>query len=282
MKKIAIYGGTGFIGNKFLSKYPNESIAVLRESNYCPCDQSLYFISTNNNYHIFEDRKIDIKTNLEKLMDVLDEHRKNNFSGIFNFISSWFVYGHQRDLPVKEDACCSPTGFYSITKYAAEMLLKSYCETFNIRYRILRLCNIIGNDDRVSAKKNAIQHMFNLIINNEDISLYDDGTPIRDLMHVDDACRAIMTCMNNGLENDIYNISNSDARPIIDYMILAKNITKSKSNINFIASPDFHKKVQAKDMCLDNKKLISIGYTPSMSTIEACEIVIKEMMKNAK
>lgn len=277
---IAVYGGSGFVGGNFLSKYPDESFPVLRNCNYADCSQVLYFISTNNNYNIFEDTKIDIKTNIEKLIDVLDEHRKNNFCGVFNFISSWFVYGMQKDMPVKEDACCNPTGFYSITKYTAEMLLRSYCDTFGIRYRILRLCNIIGNDKGISAKKNALQYMFRLLIKNEKIKVYDNGYPLRDIMHIDDACRAIRICIENGDTGNIYNISNSDAKPIIDYIMVAKKIANSSSEIEFINAPEFHKKVQAKDMWLDNHKILSMGYKPSIGSLQACEIVIKEMIKN--
>lgn len=278
--KIAAYGGSGFVGSNFIAKYPEESFAVPRDCNYADCDQVVYFISTNNNYNIFDNTKTDIKTNIEKLIDVLDEHRSRNFCGVFNFISSWFVYGMQENMPVKEDACCKPTGFYSITKYAAEMLLRSYCDTFGMKYRILRLCNIVGNDKGISAKKNAIQHMFRLIINNENVKVYDEGMPIRDIMHVDDACRAIRICVEKGDINDIYNISNSDARPIIDYISTAKNIACSSSKIEFIHAPEFHKKVQAKDMWLDNNKIINIGYIPEINSLQACERVVKEMMAN--
>ena len=57
-------------------------------------------------------------------------------------------------LDTKESDYCDPTGFYSITKRAAEQLIISYCNTFNLKYRILRLTNIIGeNDKKVSSQK---------------------------------------------------------------------------------------------------------------------------------
>lgn len=83
-----------------------------------------------------------------------------------------------------------------------------------------------------------------------------------------------------GETNSVYNISNSDAKPIIDYITIAKNITNSNSKIDFIQAPDFHKKVQAKDMWLDNGKIVNLGYMPRISSLQACEMVVKEMMKN--
>ena len=59
-------------------------------------------------------------------MDVLQNIPKNS-NTVFNFISSWFVYGKNNEIPFREDySQCNPTGFYSITKYCAEQLFKLY------------------------------------------------------------------------------------------------------------------------------------------------------------
>jgi nucleoside-diphosphate-sugar epimerase len=154
---------------------------------------------------------LDIETNLTKLIEVLEECKKlNNKEIVFNFISSWFVYGKTTIIPATEDAVCNPTGFYSITKYAAERMLASYCDTFGIKYRILRLTNIIGpGDKKVSAKKNAIQYMIGCLKNNEPITIYDGGSNIRDFMDVEDCCRAIKVCLDVAPLNQIINISNT-------------------------------------------------------------------------
>jgi nucleoside-diphosphate-sugar epimerase len=196
----------------------------------------------------------------------------------FNFISSWFVYGKIRSLPAREEDLCNPTGFYSITKFAAEKLLASYCETHKINYRILRLCNIIGNGDKkVSKKKNALQYLLNRVIMGESLDLYDGGCAIRDYMHVDDCCRAIKTCMEKGEMNTIYNISNSSPVQIKNIIEYAINKTNSKSKINNIPTPEFHKIVQVENMCLDNSKLLSIGYRPSISVYDTVDQILENM-----
>ena len=69
--------------------------------------------------------KIDIETNLSVMMEVLEKLKEKDF--VFNFISSWFVYGDTK-MPASETSICFPKGFYSITKKAAEDLLISFCE----------------------------------------------------------------------------------------------------------------------------------------------------------
>ena len=61
-----------------------------------------------------------------------------------------------------------------------------------INYRILRLSNIYGiNDKGVSAKKNALQFLINRIKSNEKIELYEGGNFLRDYLDVRDAVSAI-------------------------------------------------------------------------------------------
>jgi nucleoside-diphosphate-sugar epimerase len=259
---IDLFGGTGFVGSNFYNLYKNEVYVHPRNHNVPYYKNILYMISTTDNYNVLEDPYKDINTNLIKLMEVLDNCKNKNI--VFNFISSWFIYG-DTDLPAKETSYCNPKGFYSITKKCAEDLLISYCRTFNIKYRILRLANVYGgNDSGTSKKKNALTYLINRIKNHEDINLYFNGDFIRDYIHVNDACRAIKLCLEKSEVNDIYNIGNGEPiifKDIIDYAVKQ---TKSKSNITPIDQPEFHKIVQVKDMYLDTTKIKNLGFEKSI------------------
>lgn len=272
---ISIFGSTGFVGSEYFNAYPNRCIKIDRESNKPQSKDILYFISTVDNYNVHTDPHLDVNTNLIKLIDVLQEV-KNVKDVTFNFVSSWFVYGKTYNLPARETDLCDPTGFYSITKYAAEKMVASYCETFGVKYRILRLTNIIGSSDKkVSAKKNALQYMFNLLKDNQPVNLYDNGDPIRDYMHVKDCVRALSLVVNSNVTNTIVNISNSQPKRIGDLIGYAKDKLKSESKIVYIPAPNFHKTVQSKDMYLDNTRLRMLGYVPSIDVYKAIDMVLE-------
>lgn len=259
----SIYGGTGFIGSRYCEMYPDEVYKIDREKRQPEQRDLIYFISTVDNYNVWNDLQIDINTNLKVFCEVL-EHCKSG-AHVINFISSWFVYGKQ-NLPVSEDASCDPKGFYSITKRAAEQLLISFCETYGVHYRILRLCNVYGkNDNKASKKKNALQYMINKMKNGEDIELYEDGLCIRDMMHVDDVCRAINLLIKCAPVNDIYNIGSGEPTLIRNVITLAKEELKSKSNITSIPTPPFHKIVQARDFYMNIDKLKHYGFKQQVS-----------------
>lgn len=277
MNEISVFGSSGFVGSRFCEMYGGKCLKVDRESNTPLSDNILYLISTVDNYNVFDNPHLDIDTNLSKLVSVLEE-MKTRRDPIFNFISSWFVYGKTDDLPVREIDPCNPSGFYSITKYAAERMVESYCQTFGIKYRIMRLSNIIGpNDKKVSKKRGALQYMFNQLKSGETVNLYDEGEPLRDYMHVDDCCQAILTVINRKESlGEIVNISNSNPKKIGDLVGYAKDHLNSKSKVIYIPTPDFHGVVQSKNMYLDNTKLRMMGYTPSMNVYDAIKDVLDE------
>ena len=266
MDKISIFGGNGFIGSKFCELYKNQ-IVKIDKNDYIPkTNNILYLISTVDNYNIHTNLHIDIDTNLKVLMNVLENIPKNTDT-VFNFISSWFVYGQNNEIPFREDySKCNPSGFYSITKYCAEQLLISFCQTYNIKYRIFRLANVIGEGDgKISKKKNALQYLIKQITENKDVELYYGGQVLRDYIYVDDVCNAMKHCMDNAPYNQIINIGSGEPFVFINLINKAIEYSKSKSKIIHIEPTNFHNIVQVRHSYLDIKKLSSYGYKNQFS-----------------
>lgn len=269
---INVLGGNGFVGSRY--RELTENVVINAKYDYDVKDNSevVYFISTVDNYNVHTNPYLDIETNLTTLVKTLEYCKDKNVT--FNFISSWFVYGDV-ELPAKEDSYCDPKGFYSITKRAAEQLLISYCETFGIKYRILRLANVLGKSDyKVSKKKNALQYMINQVVNNEDINLYDGGSMYRDYIHVDDVVQAINLIIDQGQTNEIYNVGNGVQVRIRNALEYVKEKTNSTSNFGTIETVDFHKIVQTKNMVLDISKIKNLGYTPKYNLNQMLDTLI--------
>lgn len=264
--------GAGFIGGEFAKLYP-DAIVNARDDYQIHSDDVVYFISTIDNYNVLTDLHKDIDTNLNLLMTVLGSARDRP-DLTFNFISSWFVYGDTR-LPAREDSPCDPKGFYSITKRCAEQLLTSYCETFKIKYRILRLCNVIGvSDHKISAKKNALQYMVTRIKNNESINLYDNGIHTRDYIDVEDVAQAIKLVIETGAVNEIYNIGNGESVKIGDVIRYAVDKTNSRSEIIPVEPTHLHTVVQTPHFYADVSKLRALGYQRRVPLWESIDRII--------
>jgi len=258
---VSVFGGTGFIGSRFVSMFQDDNDIYVRPRwSRRPAPEgpsnTLWFISTTDNYNVHTDPTLDVNTNLVTLCEALEQHRLNNPAGVFNFVSSWFVYGdHGSNAEVSENLACDPKGFYSITKRTAELLLQSYCQTHFIPYRILRLCNVVGPGDHYSAKKNALQYLIGKMKNNEDIEVYGNGKFYRNYMHVDDVCRALDLVMDKGQINYIYNISHPDHRYFIDHVKYVSKKINYTGNIKFIEPKQFHQQVQTPSFLMSTFRL---------------------------
>ena len=261
MGKVSVFGGKGFIGSKFCELYPNDVIVMDREDYTPKTPDVLYLISTTDNYNALNNLHIDIDTNLTVLMNVLERLPKGQ-DVTFNFVSSWFVYGKNYEMPFREDhSKCSPTGFYSITKYCAEQLLVSFCQTHNIKYRIFRLANVLGvGDKRISKKKNALQYLVREIVNDRDVPLYYGGEVLRDYIGVDDVAAAMKLCMSKSPTNQIINIGSGRPHKFLDMINKAIEYSDSKSKIIHIDPTPFHDIVQVRHSYLDTSKLVSYGF----------------------
>jgi nucleoside-diphosphate-sugar epimerase len=258
---INVFGGSGFVGKRYSELTKN--VIVNDRDDYqvkAGVTDVVYFISTVDNYNVHTNPYVDIETNLTTLVKVLESCKGRDL--VFNFISSWFVYGDV-ELPAKETSYCNPKGFYSITKRAAEQLLISYCETFGMKYRIIRLANVLGKGDgKVSKKKNALQYMINELKEGRDVEMYDGGLVYRDYIHVDDVVTSISILINHSKTNDIYNVGNGEKIYIKDALEYAHSKISSPGQLKSRETAEFHKVVQTKDMVLDISKIKTLGYEP--------------------
>jgi nucleoside-diphosphate-sugar epimerase len=272
---ISVFGSQGFVGSWFwlASKFHTQDIP--REDTVAKSSRILYLRGTVHNYNVFDNPTLDIDTNLRLFIETLDWNRRNSDLQEVNFVSSWFVYGRQDVMPVKEDAYCDPKGFYSITKRCAEQLLISYCETYNITWRILRLANVMGiGDKKISRKKNAVQYMIKELAKGNKVDYLYKNHHTRDFIDVRDVVTAFDCILERGEPNQIYNVGSGEGYDVNDVIIYAAKKLHQEDNLAYIDAPAFHKQVQGQHMRLSIAKLRSLGYKPRYDILETIDWLI--------
>lgn len=179
----------------------------------------------------------------------------------FVMISTDEVLGHltsESDPPWTEESPINPRNPYSSTKAAAELLVKAANQTHGLTYNITRSSNNYG--PRQTTNK-LIPRVIKCILNNEKIPVYGKGDQIRDWTHVWDNCAGILTILEKGAPNEIYNIAaNQEFTNIEVIQEICNAANKGHNLIEHIKDRPGHDFRYS----LDSSKLRALGWEPQV------------------
>jgi len=153
-----------------------------------------------------ENPKLYEDVNIHGLVNVLEAMKNNNCHKMV-FISSSSVYGNNKKVPFSEkDNVDNPISPYAATKKAGELICYTYHKLFNVDTACLRYFTVYGPRQRPDL---AINKFTRLMLNNEPIPMFGDGTTARDYTYVDDIVHGTILSMEYILKNsDVYEIFN--------------------------------------------------------------------------
>jgi len=150
-----------------------------------------------------------IKTNIEGTFILLEAARKHWLSGNkdkktyrFCHISTDEVYGSLTDEGCfTEKSPYAPNSPYSASKASADLLVRSYHQTYGLNTVISNCSNNYGPKQH---DEKLIPTIIRKALANEPIPIYGKGTNIRDWLYVDDHCLAIDLLFHKGKAGDTY------------------------------------------------------------------------------
>lgn len=123
------------------------------------------------------------------------------------FISSGgTVYGKEAECPLTEDTPTNPISSYGVQKITIEKLLYLYNYMYGLDYRVIRLANPYGPYQRPNGILGAVTTFTYKALKNETITVYGDGSVVRDFIYIDDAIRAIMKIVNVDTKHHTFNL----------------------------------------------------------------------------
>jgi dTDP-glucose 4,6-dehydratase len=141
---------------------------------------------------------------VHNLLELIKNHRGENASKpILLHFSTDEVYGDIEEGAHTETDLLKPSNPYSATKAAADMLVMAWGRTYNLPYIIVRPTNNYGIGQYVEK---LIPKACKYLKLGKKIPLHNNGTPIRNWLHAQDTADAIITIVESGVKNEIYNI----------------------------------------------------------------------------
>ena len=192
------------------------------------------------------DRSIDnpedfIKTNILGTYNLLEISFKyfndlNNKNFLFHHVSTDEVFGDLGidDKPFNEETRYDPSSPYSSSKAASDHLVRSWNRTYGLPTVISNCSNNYGPFQSIEK---LIPLTISNAINGKPISVYGDGSQIRDWLYVDDHVDAIAKIFKSRLIGESFNIGGNQEKANIDVVkticsSLDAHINDKPNNIN--------------------------------------------------
>ncbi|WP_192986711.1 dTDP-glucose 4,6-dehydratase [Carnobacterium mobile] len=293
---VLVTGGAGFIGSNFvhyiLKTYPDYKVINLDLLTYAGNIHNLDDVMDNPN-HVFVQGNI---TNKELVRHLVNEHEithfvnfaaeshvdrsilnpeifvETNIQGTLALlnvakemeiekylqVSTDEVYGSLGEEGYfTEETTLAPNSPYSASKTGADLLVRSYYETYGMNVNITRCSNNYGP---YHFPEKLIPLMITNGMDNKELPIYGDGLNVRDWLHVQDHCQAIDLVLHKGLKGEVYNVGGHNERTnneIVD--IIVEELGLSHDLIKYVDDRLGHDKRYA----IDPTKLESeLGWKP--------------------
>lgn len=266
---VLVTGGAGFIGSNFvhyiLKTYPDYKVINLDLLTYAGNIHNLDDVMDNPN-HVFVQGNI---TNKELVRHLVNEHEithfvnfaaeshvdrsilnpeifvETNIQGTLALlnvakemeiekylqVSTDEVYGSLGEEGYfTEETPLAPNSPYSASKTGADLLVRSYYETYGMNVNITRCSNNYGP---YHFPEKLIPLMITNGMDNKELPIYGDGLNVRDWLHVQDHCQAIDLVLHKGLKGEVYNVGGHNERTnneivdiIVDELGLSRDLIK--------------------------------------------------------
>jgi UDP-glucose 4-epimerase len=145
------------------------------------------------------------------------------------FASTAAVYGLLGDAKASEGFVCRPSSPYGASKLAVEGYLHAYATTFGLESVMLRYFNVYGPRQAMSDYSGVITLFINRILQHEPVTIYGDGTQVRDFVSVRDIVQANMLAMDrDAAVGDVFNVASGETTSILQLFEILKSITHSR------------------------------------------------------
>ena len=196
------------------------------------------------------------------------------------FSSTCATYGLNPSSPMSETAEQDPCSPYARTKLAVEWMIRDFAHTHGMGFTILRYFNAAGasKDGRFGEYHHPETHLIPLVLQDvlegpKGLKVFgddyptEDGTCIRDYVHIEDLASAHLLAMEAIAEdtNEVYNIGTGNGQSVLDIIKACELVSGHKVNYSIVE----RRPGDAPELVADPRKLQTrLGWKPQYSSIE--------------
>jgi dTDP-glucose 4,6-dehydratase len=194
----------------------------------------------------------------------------------FIHVSSDEVYGSLgKEGKFTEDSPLLPNSPYSASKASADLLVRSYCETFDLPVIISRSTNNYGP---YQFPEKLIPLFITNALSDQELPIYGDGLYVRDWIHVEDHCRALDLILHRGKVGQTYNVAGGNETTNLDITrLVLRKLNKPESLMRHVEDRPAHDRRYSLDC---SKIEAQLGFKPGIALQEGVSNTVEWYVAN--
>jgi CDP-paratose 2-epimerase len=181
----------------------------------------------------------DFEVNARGTLNVLEACRKRAPEAALVFASTNKVYGKLEGVtkPVDESRPLDFHSPYGCSKGAADQYVRDYARCYGMRTVVFRESCIYGLHQYGTEDQGWVAHFMHAIARRRPITIYGDGTQVRDLLNVSDLCRLYERALESidRCQGEAFNIGGGadNARSVLQVLHLAEELLETPARFSF-------------------------------------------------
>jgi UDP-glucose 4-epimerase len=199
---------------------------------------------------------IDLDVNSRGVVNLLEALRRFNRETKFIHLGTSTQLGKLRYQPADEHHPEFPTDIYSANKCVSEKYVLIYANAYNLRASVIRLSNVYGPRASIHSPDFTFNNYFiGLALQGKDITVFGEGTQIRNVIYVDDAVEAIIRVSLQEISNKDTFFAVGDEHYSVAEIAETTVQQVGRGKVIYTSWPKNRKVVDVGDAILSNKKI---------------------------
>ena len=177
----------------------------------------------------------DLQSNVIGTVGLLEACVRHRVTRLVFASSGGTVYGEPGKIPIPEDHPTDPLCSYGISKLTIEKYLQLFHRLYGLDYTVLRIANPYGRYQKSSSGQGIITALLAKIREGQTITIWGDGSVVRDYIYIDDVCSAFVKALTHTSAHRIFNIGTGIGTSIADLLVKIARVTGMEPKTEYSA-----------------------------------------------
>ncbi len=246
MKRVVIFGGSGFLGSYVADELTRRdykvTIADISKSKYINKNQifkKVNIMDIDNIKSIVEESDIVYNfvaiANLDDAINDPISTMRINVMGNLNILEACREYGKiERFIYASSAYALSSEGsFYGISKQSSEKLVEEYYKRYGLKYTVIRYGSLYGER---ASHNNYIYNLLKGAILNGELHYKGDGEDLREYIHASDSAKLSVDILEDKqYENEHIILTGTERLKRIELLTMINEIMENRLEIKQIS-----------------------------------------------